>query len=383
MATTYNTSAITSDLILCVDARNPKSYSPNVHPYPLDIGTWVTTGSACTLSRDTTVTDSPVGGIPLKMVVTGTDPNSASYNSATWNLAPAAIGQTWTVSVWVKANGATTAQLFMMEANSSGGYLTSTNSVTSIGTSWTRIICTYTFTQATAAYAQIRLDGPDAGGAVTIWWDGLQVERSSSVTRFNSLRNTNGTNLFDVSGSGNHGTITGATAFNESTGSISFDAAGELITTPITTFGNNTTWEAWVYCRSNASTYNMFMGRYLPYFGFYGGDRFYFSNSIGGVQQTIQTSAVYSLNTWYHAVFTTELNGANIISKIYVNGVLAQTGTFAGTQTGSGTFTIGDGQSINWYRFDGNIANVKVYNRTLNLTEIGINFNAYKGRFGL
>lgn len=164
-----------------------------------------------------------------------------------------------------------------------------------------------------------------------------------------------------------------------------FDAGDKRIDTPISSFGNNATWEAWINCDSDVSTYNMFMGRYLPYFGFYGGDSLYFSNSIGTSQQTVQTARNLARNTWYYAVFTTLYDGVNTTMKIYTNGVESATGTFAGAQGGEGgnTFSIGNGYNSNWYRFSGKIAAVKIHSRTLTAIEIKRNFEAQRSRFGI
>lgn len=171
-----------------------------------------------------------------------------------------------------------------------------------------------------------------------------------------------------------------------SDGTYSFKAYGQRVVTNISTFGNNATWAAWIKCvDGSASTYNMFMGRYLPYFSFYAGNRLYFSNTVGGAQQTIQTASDLSVNIWYYAVFTTSYDGANTIMKIYTNGVETATGTFAGAQGGEGgnSFTIGDGYDANWYRFDGFVSNVQIYNTTLSANQIQQNFNALRSRFGV
>ena len=169
---------------------------------------------------------------------------------------------------------------------------------------------------------------------------------------------------------------------------LEFDGADDFILPSSNiTFGNNTTWEAWIYSTGNASTYNMFMGRYLPYFGFYGGNSLYFSNLISGSQRTIQTATNLSYNTWYYATFTTSYDGANTTMKIYTNGVETATGTWSGTQGNiSNPFMIGDGNNgsnSTWYPFVGRISNVKIYNRTLTVNEIQQNFQALRGRFGV
>ena len=119
---------VRSGLVLGLDASNMRSYSPNVMPNPTDIFAWCgSSGVNCTLSRDSTMTRQ-YGSIPLKMVVSANDPNMSTYNSPTWNLAPAATGQTWTVSVYVKASVATNVEgPVIFECNSSGTYLAVTS----------------------------------------------------------------------------------------------------------------------------------------------------------------------------------------------------------------------------------------------------------------
>ena len=167
--------------------------------YPLDIysanpdvlaqtgtaGIGWTSGIRCDLSRDTSVTDSPVGGVPLKMYCSGTtDPYTLTYNNTQWNIADAKQGDTWTFSVYAKADQATTGELFIFEANAAGGYNTAPAVGISITTSWQRFSFTRTFTTAAVAI-QVRLDGPNSGGAGrTIWWDGIQVEKSATASPF-------------------------------------------------------------------------------------------------------------------------------------------------------------------------------------------------------
>ena len=75
-------------LVLDLDASYLRSYSPNVHPNPTNIFAWSGTGNNnCTLSGDSTITRQ-YGSIPLKMVMTGTDPYTGTYNNSSWNLAP-------------------------------------------------------------------------------------------------------------------------------------------------------------------------------------------------------------------------------------------------------------------------------------------------------
>ena len=201
-----------------------------------------------------------------------------------------------------------------------------------------------------------------------------------------------GSTWTDLSGRAGIGTLTNGPTFSSANGgSIVFDGSNDFVlTSSVATYGNNTTWEAWIYCTANVSEYNMFMGRYLPYFGFYTGNRFIFSNLIGGIQCTITTPTTnLTLNTWYHATFTTSYDGANTTMIIYTNGIQTASGVFAGTQGNySNPFMIGDGNDTtngtsSWLPFQGRVSNIKIYNRALTAGEIAQNFNATRSRFGV
>jgi hypothetical protein len=199
-----------------------------------------------------------------------------------------------------------------------------------------------------------------------------------------------GTSWLDVSGSNYTSVLTNSPVYTSANAAsyFTFDGVNDFsISSGFQTFGNNMTWEAWVYCSSNISTYNMFMGRYLPYFSFYGGVQLYFSNNIGGAQQTIATAGNLSLNTWYHGAFTVSYSAPNTTMKIYTNGVETASQAFSGTQQNyPNGFMIGDGNNgsnLSWYPFNGRIGNVKVYNKTLSAAEILQNFNALRGRYGI
>ena len=155
----------------------------NVIPAPLDIYSWAYSGGSfnSTISRDTATTLSPAGGVPLRMDVTADDPYIASYNGPAWNLAPATIGQTWKATVYAKASGlGSEASIFIFGAPDSGTYIEAFVNITSIPSTWTKISCTYTLTNATTTKVQARLDGPDSGGAgKIIWFDQFLLYRIS------------------------------------------------------------------------------------------------------------------------------------------------------------------------------------------------------------
>lgn len=151
-----------------------------------------TSANAATTSRDSSTALSPVGGVPLRMNVTGNDPYLVTYNSSQWNVADARQGDTWTLSVYAKADRSTAGQLFIFEANESGTYTRSPASTIGLSTEWQRYTFTYTFTDSSTRFIQVRLDGPDSGGSgATVWWDGLQVERANQASSFTASSEIN------------------------------------------------------------------------------------------------------------------------------------------------------------------------------------------------
>lgn len=194
--------------------------------------------------------------------------------------------------------------------------------------------------------------------------------------------------VVDLGGNERNATLlNGVNYSNEVGGTYSFDGVDDRIETNANhTYGGNMTWSVWVKCSQSMNSYNMFMGRHLPYFAFYNGSQLFFSTNIGGTQRVVSTAGNNLLNTWYYAVFTIEYDGTNTIMKIYRNGTLAATSpAYAGTQVNySYKFTIGDGHpSSAWYPFKGMVSNVKIYDRTLSSDEIMENFKADQKRYGL
>jgi hypothetical protein len=95
-----------------------------------------------------------------------------------------------------------------------------------------------------------------------------------------------------------------------------------------------------------------------------------------------------STDTWYN--FTICYDGSALTYRMYVNGTLELSSDTSDTTAGSGTtWSAGNSNPAigTWYDgrydFDGVIANIQIYNRSLTSTEVLHNYNALKGRFGL
>lgn len=392
MGINYNPGIVTDGLVLYADAANPSCYSPNVHPNPTDIYAWVNspTGANCTLSRDTT-TVSPVGVTPMKMVQSGTDAYTGTYNSATWNISTAAQGQTWTVSVWVKASvsGTVLEGPWIVEQNSSGTYVSGGGSPNvTIGTTWTRISGTYTTTNASCAYVGVRLDGVNASANVTIWWDGLQLERASSATPFNPKTNTNGTNFLDLSNNKYAMTDLGGTTVVKSGGNSYFNVVGYAAGISVPNQSFKGLYDVTMECVfKSTNTHTSYTGSFMSS-GDWNNVHWAFGIAQGNNQIQLRRpflswNYTVNLNTWYHVVW----RRSGTTNALYVNNVsqgdqtdstdIALVSNATNTAIGRETYAGG------YFGLEGHIGVAKIYNRALSNLELSQNFNAIRGRFGL
>jgi hypothetical protein len=383
MAVAYNPSIVQSGLILCLDAANKKSYSQNEFRYSTDIFAFSgSSANASTISRDTI--SSPVGNTPLKMSVTGNDPYWNAYNSPTYNIAPAVNGQTWVVSVYVKASVATSGQIFIFNADSNGSAFANNNygaTGISITTEWTRVQYNWTMNSVNTAYIHVRLDGPDSGGnGQTIWWDGLQVERvSSGVTSPTPYTSSYyGGNIFkDLSGRNNTGTLSNYPIYTSSNnGSLIFDGTDDRVDLS-TAVGTVSGYTIGYWAKRDAES-RMPVSTISADFYWFGDNSWrYVHGGVGGEFYYSKPTSI-PLGTWgYYAV---TYDGSNV--SVYRQGI------YQGQQASTGTANFSSALRIGWwgsnaYAYLGNISQVSMYNRALTQAEITKNFNAARGRYGL
>ena len=181
----------------------------------------------------------------------------------------------------------------------------------------------------------------------------------------------------DLTSNQNVGTLTNGPTFNTgSGGSIVFDGVNDYLNlgNPSTLNILNFTVCAWAKSSTFTNYQNIiFKGTTTGQYGIA-------LNSSG--DWTIQpntgfTGDILSLNTWNFFVGT--YNGTQITA--YRNGVQKQQYSIAQSYFGS-VITVGT-DTVNSRYFNGNIAQVSIYNRALSSTEILQNYNALKGRFDL
>ena len=200
----------------------------------------------------------------------------------------------------------------------------------------------------------------------------------------------NGTTWYDISLSGNSGTLTnGPTFITTNGGGFTFDGTNDYVATGKgfnqLGMGNSSYTAEILYYRNstNGADQTLFgvdaqglsIGLHLilrnnyPYFGHY-------SSDTGAVTQTT--------NGFFHVVFvfekTSNMTGNQLI---YINGSLNVTGTGKAALNSTDQYTVNIGGFTPWRYYAGNIYFARIYNRALSSSEITQNYNAQKARFGL
>ena len=387
-----------SSLVLSLDAANIKSFrgepTTNIVPNPLDLFAWCINGATfATLSRDTSSLASPAGGIPMRMTTTGSDPYTSTYNGSSFNLSAASQGQVWTMSVWAKANRSLTCELFLFEANSSGVYINFSTVSINVTTEWQRFTLSRTNSEATVAYVQVRLDGPNTYSAGDIvWWDGLQVEQKAYATTFVSgSRGTTvetGGGLYDLTNGNNNGTLTNGPIFNAANGgSIVFDGTNDYVaTTRVAGTGTATssvTWACWCAPATvSGDIINMTSGGGWNMCPIWASGQIFYAKVWAA--PTLSALSTFTLNQYYYLVLV--FNYSASAAYFYINGVL-QSSTTNVTYSASGVdnylgLGLAGAQATNLY-FNGKISTSHVYNKALSASEILQNYNSAKSRFAL
>jgi len=355
---------------------------------PLDLYTWASSGNTSTWTRDTSIDLSPVKGIPLKEISSGTDSYSNTYNGGYYNLGSAAVGQTWTVSIYAKAAAGTNLQIWLFGANSSGNYIElDAWNFTATG-NWQRISGTRTLTNGSTVYVQARVATATNGGI--IWWDGLQMEQKSYTTPFTSTSRSTTQALLDISGRNNTTTLNnmvyGANNAISFDGTNSFAGVGNL--------GNIGDFTVEILFKSDSVTNyrNPIDCNWLVYSGGYSniGPRLE-QNSSGNLGWIVgDASGNYTglnvvtsglnVNNYHYAAITR----SSSYFTAYYNGSQSGTTTFNNWYGAFSNLNIGRGFSTSSERwFIGKIPIVKIYSRVLSPTEISNNYRQYKSRFNL
>jgi hypothetical protein len=379
----------TGDIINCYKGEPTTNVvNTNGQGYnPLDLYTWAPSGYLSTWSRDPSAELSPVGGIPLKEVSSGTDAYSDTYNNLSDSLGAASAGQTWTVSVYAKSAAGTNLQLWLFEANSNGNYIAlSAESYAATG-NWQRIALTRTLTDGSTAAVQARV-ATATNGAI-IWWDGLQMEQKPYATQFTPSARSSTQGLLDLTGNrtielANVSFTNQAQPYFDGTDDvITFGAAADIINKSYTIeavfnrYSINRIDEIIADLQYNWFTFTITSNN----------EMFMYHRNIATYIENYVASPTGLIGTGYcHAVGVFDINAG---MRMYVNGNLV------GSNDNTIAFDLADRgpQYIGQYRggapsspevMSGQIPILKIYsNKALTAGEVLNNYNNYKTRFNL
>jgi hypothetical protein len=205
--------------------------------------------------------------------------------------------------------------------------------------------------------------------------------------------------IVDLSGNDDNGLLGNGTVSNMpafdyyNKGSFNFDGSNDYISIPSSTsIKNNTTLslEAWVYITNTTSYYAGIIGKgtsdtdeeYCLLINSVN-SKVYMDIGAGGGPYT-DVSYSFSPNIWYHIVGTHLRTSGSSALNIYVNGSLLSGSTVNPTNTvndNSTAVSIGSRYSNGTSPWNGKIANVKIYTKTLSAAEVLQNYQAQKSKF--
>ena len=196
-----------------------------------------------------------------------------------------------------------------------------------------------------------------------------------------------GTTWYDLIENNNNGTLTNGPTYTGVSKDAAIDCDGTndytLLSSTITLGNGN--WSVGIWANADsASNYNLMSnnsgGPVSNAMGFQSSKIFY--TNYDGSWQDHYGNTTLSTSTWYYLTWV-NYEGASASEgtmKMFVNGV-ADSSTFNSYTTNGGPCNSIGG---NWFSsFNGKIATVQVYEKSLNDSELLQNYNALKGRFGL
>jgi hypothetical protein len=244
------------------------------------------------------------------------------------------------------------------------------------------ISSTYSSTSLTnGAQVYVKVTGATLDGAIVTNGLRFNLDAGKSASYSGS-----GPTWTDLSGNGNHGTLSGATPPSYSSdngGSFVFDGSSSNVNlnknaSAIGIYDNSYTADAWVYPTNLSGDRGMFgdeqaeqrKGLHLI---FRGGS---IHQGHFGKNSDANAGSV-TANSWWHIVFT--FDKSNGSSKIYKNGVYQGNGEI-GSYIGTTNIHLGQAYNNTGF-FQGKGAVYKMYNRVLSDAEVATNYNALKDRF--
>jgi hypothetical protein len=236
---------------------------------------------------------------------------------------------------------------------------------------------------ASAGAANVSVASPSPGGGVSTTLPFTITAAPTGLVAAYNFNQGSGTQLLDVSGMGNNGTITGAqwnTAgrsggalqFNGTSNSVAVADANSLDLT------NGMTIEAWVYPTVQPTGWRTIVAKetagavvYYMHAGSDSSNRPATGGRFGNAEQVLYGGTRLAANTWVHVAATYD----GIAQRLFINGVQVATRNQTGALgTSTGVLRIG-GNSVYGEYFQGRIDDLRIYNRALTAQQITTDMN--------
>jgi len=189
-----------------------------------------------------------------------------------------------------------------------------------------------------------------------------------------------GTTWTDLGGNGNTGTLTnGPTYSSANGGSIVFDGSNDYINLPYLLLSGSQDFTVNIWIKANSHSGGTIFCNYPA-----GNLQLFYGTVNTGMWLNNASTYLDSAGTEFTTnpvLFTAQRIGGNE-TRVYLNGILKKTGSSTSTIGSVSNFRIGT-NTTGGEVYNGNIAQVSIYNRALTAAEISQNYNATRGRYGI
>jgi hypothetical protein len=185
-----------------------------------------------------------------------------------------------------------------------------------------------------------------------------------------------------LSGNGNNGTLVNGVGYSgDNLGSLSFDGVNDYVSNTSLSININSGASVSCWIKSiNPTEYTFILSN-----DYSNNSRFYFAQSNNvrgkytfGLGTSIIDTQISILNNQWQYISCVVENGNY---TFYSNGIFSSSGTYGQSANPVNQYYLGRYYGGTGYDYQGNIAQVSIYNRALTAEEIQQNFNATKSRY--